>query len=294
MEFSDRFAISPEKLANYENFKYLDDLIQNAEKEIVLNCNIVFDDDGYDEGIPIDADDLIIDGNGHFIDAKCNGRIFNIDGKNITIKNLKFKNGSGMMGGAAYVSLQSSCLIENSCFIKNRSFLGGAILNRGNLTLIDSKFSNNSSEEVAGAIKNDGKLTVEGCTFSNNSSKCHAGAIFNTEDLTLNGCVFSKNGIEYSGGAIYNFSGKIMLEGCTFNHNFAKRYGGAIDNWDGVLILNGCKLTKNSVKGDGGAILNSYGGAMKIEDSEIEFNLPNDVKDENPRRSKKIFEKFNF
>ena len=48
------------------NFKYLDDLIHSGVKEIVLDADIVLDDGeefNYKEGIKLDVDDLIIDGN---------------------------------------------------------------------------------------------------------------------------------------------------------------------------------------------------------------------------------------
>ena len=55
------------------NFKDLDDLIHKSDaKEIVLDSDIVLDDgeeSEYLEGIKLDIDDLVINGNGHLIDA---------------------------------------------------------------------------------------------------------------------------------------------------------------------------------------------------------------------------------
>lgn len=62
-----------------KNFKYLDDLIHSGAKEIVLDSDIVLGDgeeSEYEDGIRLDVDDLIIDGNGHGIDARGKARIF--------------------------------------------------------------------------------------------------------------------------------------------------------------------------------------------------------------------------
>ena len=77
-----------------KNFKYLDELIHSGIKEIVLDSDIVLSDDEelqYLEGIKLDVDDLIINGNGHRIDAQGKTRIFEANGKNIILKTLYLK-----------------------------------------------------------------------------------------------------------------------------------------------------------------------------------------------------------
>ena len=78
------------------NFGYLDELIRSGFNEIVLDCDIVLGEDEeskYLQGIEIDADDLIVDGNGHSIDAREKTRIFRCSGRNEKKKNITFKNG---------------------------------------------------------------------------------------------------------------------------------------------------------------------------------------------------------
>ena len=86
------------------NFKYLDDLIHSGVKEIILNSDIVLGDDEeseYIDGIKLDKDGLVINGNGFTVDARGKTRIFCCTGKNIIIKNITLKNGfAEKLGGA--------------------------------------------------------------------------------------------------------------------------------------------------------------------------------------------------
>ena len=78
-----------------KNFKYLDELIHGEASEIVLDADIALSDSEearYREGIELDVDDLVIDGNGHTIDARGKTQIFDVAGKNILIKNYETRN----------------------------------------------------------------------------------------------------------------------------------------------------------------------------------------------------------
>ena len=74
------------------DFKYLDELIHSGVERIILKDDIILNDNKvaikYFDGINIDIDNIVIDGNGHFIDAENKIRIFKISGKNITLKNI--------------------------------------------------------------------------------------------------------------------------------------------------------------------------------------------------------------
>ena len=116
------------------NFKYLDELIHSDEKEIILDSDIVLSDgeeSEYKDGITLDIDDLVIDGNGHTIDAQEKTRIFECIGKNITIKNITLKNGFAEEDGGAIYKI------------------------RGQLTITESTLNNNTAKYDGGAIYND-------------------------------------------------------------------------------------------------------------------------------------------
>ena len=96
------------------------------------------------EGIKLDVDDLVIDGNGHTIDAQEKTRIFYCTGKNITIKNITLKNG----------------------FIKGS---GGAIHNTGEIKITESALHDNMAEN-GGAIcnYNEKSFNIKNCKLENN------------------------------------------------------------------------------------------------------------------------------
>ena len=74
-------------MSEVNNFKNLDELIHSGAKEIVLDSDFVFDDENeYSDGIKLDVDDLVIDGDGHVIDANHAARILEVCAKNVIVK----------------------------------------------------------------------------------------------------------------------------------------------------------------------------------------------------------------
>ena len=128
-----------------KNFRFLDDLIHSGKRNICLGSDIRLDDDEKYEhvhGIEIDVDDLVIEGMGHFIDARHFGRIFSITGRNITIKNVVFQNG---------YSFSRSKDEETDGVYRNPILptgYGGAIYNRGEVTLINCHFTNSEHKQL--------------------------------------------------------------------------------------------------------------------------------------------------
>lgn len=228
-----------------KNFKYLDDLIHSGEKTVNLDCDIKFDyseKSVYTNGILVDVDNLVIEGNNHFIDADTLSSIFNITGKNVLIKNTHFKNGNHFSagenkhengGGAIYIEKDASLTVENC------------------------KFLNNYSESDGGAIFNKSdKLEIVGCAFEDNSCKSSGGAIANFNILKLFKTNFKRNK-SFNGGAIYNYhESNVTLRGCKIRNNSGSMFAGGIYNY-GVLKMEESNFTGNASRG-GGAILN-YG-----------------------------------
>ncbi|WP_407415031.1 Ig-like domain repeat protein [Methanobrevibacter sp.] len=76
----------------------------------------------YTEGILINKD-CTIDGQGHYIDGANVARIFKVDTfRDVTLKNIEFRNGNASIGGAIYSS--GKLTLENCIFINNT---GGSI-----------------------------------------------------------------------------------------------------------------------------------------------------------------------
>ncbi|RAP51646.1 MAG: hypothetical protein BZ137_09790 [Methanosphaera sp. rholeuAM130] len=82
------------------------------------------EDDENPEGILIDIDDIIIDGNGHTIDAQKVTRIFKITGKNITLKNGYTQKNTEKRGGGAIYNEKGEITIQNSTLNNNTTKYG--------------------------------------------------------------------------------------------------------------------------------------------------------------------------
>ena len=296
-----------------KNFKYLEDLINSNSNEIVLEEDIaigLLEKRKFKEGIEIHTNDIVIDGNGHSIDAKHSGRIFKISGKNIVIKNITLKNGKTQYGrGGAIVNCKNSSLkIYNAKFIENKAWYGGAISNSdAELLLKDCAFYNNiaSSEKDddlftlfdkkvlklndhgdGGALSVGGETEIENCIFENNISAETGGAISCSGKITINNSEFIRNvatnRIEgpYGGGAIKN-GAELIISKTKFIENNSSRFGGALFNKNGrnkygkitnKSILLECDFKNNSSK-IGSSIANY--GEIEIEDSTFHNDLEN-------------------
>jgi hypothetical protein len=133
---------------------------------------------------------------------------------------------------------------------------GGAIFTSGVLTVSNSTFLGNLSEQGGGIINNSGMLVVSGSSFSQN----HAGV----------------------GGGVFNVFGTGTVTNSTFSGNFADTaagfVGGAIENnGSATLTIAGCTLSGNSagtmnIPGSGGGISNENASSLTLSDSTLYGN----------------------
>lgn len=99
-------------------------------------------------GIAIKQDNLVINGNGHTIDADGKARIFAIYSGNITINNLKIINAKTTNGGAI-AATDTSWLKTNNVTFENNQAGGGTLYIGGHYTIINDKFINNVARASA-------------------------------------------------------------------------------------------------------------------------------------------------
>lgn len=256
------------------NFRDLDELIHSGVKEIFLDSDFILDDaeeSDYKEGIELDIDDLVIDGNNHTIDAKGKVRIFLCRGKNITIKNITLKNGFAHDGGAICNSNNCVLTINDSILTQNTAQkYGGAVYNdHGHLIIIKSALSGNTAVN-GGAIDNMGNVTISDSTFSGNTA-VNGGAIYNYygSKLIITDSEITQNIAQISGGAIYKKGGDLTITDSAITENISHGDGGAIRN-TGTLTITNSVLNKNT------KVLSNYsGGNLKIFKCEISSNKSN-------------------
>ena len=169
---------------------------------------------GFDGEITF-ANDISVDGNGYTVDAGGYGRIFNITGRDVTIKNMILIN-AYETGGAMYGGTAINCTFSNN---KAGWGYGGAAICEG--TAINCTFTNNYAIEGCPAIQNG---TAINCTFRNNTAGYVGGAM---SGLAINSTFISN--YAPSGGAMYESS----AENCTFINNKAS-CGGAMHGGSAV------------------------------------------------------------
>ena len=289
---------------NEKSFKYLDQLIRDADgSEIILQHDIKFDDNvdsEYENGIYLSCD-AVIDGNGHTIDAQNCSRIFRAFRRKLELKNVTLKKGHAEEGGAMHL-VNCECIIEKSCFQNNAADYGSAIYNDGgDLTISESDFTENLVNERGGAIysENNGRIIIRNSRIWKNSAARNGGAIFNRDGrIDIHGCEFIANSSNEMGGAIYNHW-HLKVSDSTFKENTSHHGGaicnsssmdienssffkneaacaGAIDNYLGVMKVLRSKFTSNLSTEDGGAIQNySYKDKSVVGDCNFIENSSN-------------------
>ncbi|MDE2774701.1 MAG: hypothetical protein OXI77_02065 [Chloroflexota bacterium] len=213
----------------------------NADREaavIWLTADITLD-----EALPLIFSDITIEGNGFTISAGGQYRIFFVEsGASLRVKDLALRD------GAAHTELS---------YWPESIYIGGAIYNKGDLSVSNSRFTDNSAD-WGGAIFNRGQASVTGSGFTGNAAE-QGGAIFNDDEasFSISESSFSGNMSESAGGAIYNVS-EASVSDSSFSGNAAVQ-GGAIYNTGDARISSGINISNSVFTGNsaewGGALL---------------------------------------
>jgi CSLREA domain-containing protein len=148
---------------------------------------------------------------------------------------------------------------------------GGAILNTGTLTVLNSTVSGNTASALGGGIYNNGgTLNVTNSTISGNSTAPgDGGGIYNTGVLSVTSSTISGNSASSgNGGGIHNEGGTVTVTSSTISGNTASQGGGGIGNF-GTLSVTSSTITGNSAN-LGGAI--AAFGSTSIASSTISAN----------------------
>lgn len=276
---------------NQYDFNHLKELVAN-NSEILLNQDIIFNAFTAKDNLAVSVkkDDMVIDGNGHIIDAKNKSQgIFHITGDNVIIKNFIFKNSP-----VNAISNEGSNLKLINCYFKHMdSELDGAISNKGEMYILNSKFKSNFSHKSAAAIYNEGVMYISNARFLNNHSIESGGAIRNVGEIYISNsrftdntskksgsvlsnagkakfgsCIIINNSSDDSGSTIADFNGRIDFIDTTFSYN---RQPNAVifSSPDSHIELIMCKVLDNMCDF---SIINNH-CALKLEESEFRSNI---------------------
>lgn len=215
------------------------------------------------------------------VNGKNTGRIFLISPDiKVTISNLKLTRGNAGNndGGAIY---NKGTLTVNHCTFKNNTAKnGGGIFSNstGVLNIKDSEFISNtatSGEELeingGSAVWAGNTCKITDSTFTdNNASNSDSAAIFNLGNMKVDGSVFTGN----IGGAIVNLRfmglvGNLHVTDSEFTSNIVKYDGGGIFN-DANADVSSSLFNGNIAKEEGGGIC-SFGN-LNVTSCTFKFN----------------------
>ncbi len=180
----------------------------------------------------------------------------------LELSNCLFENNTASYGSALYN--QNKAKVDDCIFSKNNIYnVGGAIYSiRSDLTVTNSKFSENSAVSGAAIYNAFGNLTVNNTDFyKNNAATFFGGAIYSTGITYAYNSNFYSNHANKDGGAITN-TNNFTIFNCNFEQNSAGENGGTIENvaWSGNergnLTIFYSSFLENSAGMDGGVIIN--------------------------------------
>ncbi|MBO5696326.1 MAG: autotransporter domain-containing protein [Alphaproteobacteria bacterium] len=154
-------------------------------------------------------------------------------------------NSAVMKGGAIYSTFYDSVTERNAVYMKDTDFTGnsaqngGAIYNDGvadkadnkaSMKIVHGEFEKNTATDEGGAIFNKGNMTIVGAEFEGNVvAEGFGGAIKNNGTLVVEDSKFSDN-VAYVNGAFATSgkTGNTTIKGGTFDSNHATADGGAL------------------------------------------------------------------
>ena len=246
---SDTDSTSNDSLNKSKSFSDLDNLI-NADlnkSEIILNDDYIYQDSdvNFIRGILINKS-VVINGNGHTIDAQNKSKIFNIHADNVIIKNITFMNANGNQkvhdpnGG---LNIDVTIPHSHPFYIDGRVELNGVVYNSNIFYDIYYQFIHSSF--VGGAIYCEGNnLKIINSSFVNNFASCGGGIYIGGTNAQLINLLFINNTSE-EGGAIFNSGKNTFISNSQFNLNYALYGGDSIYSGNDINIQN-CIFPNNT------------------------------------------------
>ncbi len=172
------------------------------------------------------------------------------------------------------INAATNVSISDLTMTKGYAKIGGAILNKGSLSLTNVDFVDNEAywiksttsgdhltEGLGGAVANFGTLDVDGGTFSNNKATDFGGAIFadTTGATSVKNASFDGN-VAFAGGAIAAQNGTLSVEKTSFTSNQAERAGAVYTLVDMTVVAG--VFSNNAARAVDFASRNVVGGAV--------------------------------
>jgi VCBS repeat-containing protein len=198
------------------------------------------------------------------IDAQQLDRLFDVQSfAGLTLQGVTLQNGFSTSNGGA-IANRGQLTVEDSTLTLNYADIrGGAIDNdSGTVTLTNSALTRNTagqfntpSNGLGGALNSfGGRVTITGCTLTNNTAAAQGGAVATTNTTTIQDSTFDSNTAKNTAGAVYlNAGGTLTATGSTFSNNqvtAAAGQAGAVYVYiTSSATFTNCTVSDNTVGG---------------------------------------------
>src|SRR5262245_3926011 len=210
------------------------------------------------DGLTI-AEDLTIDGPGAgllTISGNNIARIFRVNPiAHAEIRGLTLTRGSQSQGGA--ILNPGNLTLVNTILTSNTATEGGSVYNTGTLTVLNSTVAGNTAL-TGGGIYNAGILTVTNDHIAGNTATggIGGGGIYNAGTLTVTGGAVVGNSARSGGGGGGISAGGTSntITGATIASNAAGIGGGIYGFGADNLTIANCAIVGNSASGHGGGV----------------------------------------
>ena len=157
------------------------------------------------------------------------------DGVPIYLDNVILRDGQAGTGNGGAIYNRGAMTIRTSRLINNNGVYGGAVYNApfASLNISDSTLQQNTASDNGGAIylAANSSLTVTGSTLTGNmATSGGGGAIYNLSDfgVSLTNSTLSGNSASSDGGAVHSFGTINLIANCTIFGNGVGQAGGGV------------------------------------------------------------------
>jgi hypothetical protein len=146
--------------------------------------------------------------------------------------------------------------------------VGGALVNSGTLTLMDSILATNSAY-YGGGLLNYGIAYLVNSTLRGNGAFDGGGLLTDGGTVTLVNTTIADNAAELEGGGLFNPGGTLVSTSSTLARNQAQLGGGGLKNVAAIAILTNTTIADNHALQP-----NTTGGGINSSSSSAPFGPP--------------------
>lgn len=189
----------------------------------------------------------------------------------ITVRNFVSSVSAVVVEGAAFVQVADSTFENNS----NTTTAGGALSVDGDVALLNTRFTGNSSLADGGAvfIGATGKFSAEATAFHDNRAQRGGAIVVNgaTRPVQCTRCSFTQNNGAAGGGAIDATDADVRLVQSTVANNSSNTSVGGVRSVRGTLSITSSTIVLNTGVSIGGLGV-EVGTVLRVKDSIVARN----------------------